>query len=324
MIIGGMLCATGLVAVAAVAQEAAMPSSGETVSEESEATPAVGETVESNTDAGAEADADAGSIGDAAPVLAAAESPKEEPEPEEPEPFVPGVESTVEVDESQFEDMPDPEENLPFAKGDMEVGVNLAMAGSGDYFYFGAGGTYAYYVIDRLAPGLEVTYTHIFLNKDYGYAEPHTMTLLPFLKFVILRSRSVAPYLVAAGGYQFEWGSKYAVNAWIAGGGAGVHVGLGEHFALNIQLLALYYWYDKTKVYLYDDNLFTIEEETDSVVDETGEVTTVKTGEKYFETNCRVESGTEICDRYYKSNDMKDEDSELFFPLITFGVAFFF
>lgn len=272
------------------------------------------------------------------------------------------VESVSEpIDESQFEEMPKPEV-LPFAKGDMEAALNLAMAGSGDYFYFGAGGSYAYYIIDRLAPGVEVNYTHVFLNQDFGYDEPNTLTMMPFLKFVVMRSRSVAPYLVATGGYQVEWGSDVATSAWIVGGGGGVHVGLGKHFALNIQLVALYYWYGNTRVYSFKDGGIVRIDGNDYVCSDSGNCDRDFEGEGSFyaaktedpnglvlrdsntgatstfvncssangetpieclqTSNYRCDANGEYCAAPY--NDPADKKRELFFPLITFGITYFF
>ena len=191
-------------------------------------------------------------------------------------------------------------DGLPFAKGDMEIGIGLGGYGDGEDFLLAVGGSFAYYVINRLAPGIDLQYVHIISDHDY----PESMTVLPFAKFVLIRSKRFAPYLVAAGGREFEWGSDYAVHAWIAGGGAGAHIGIGEHFAINLRLLALYYWYDDTKVLGYDDDIF---DQEDSY------------GDKYAEVSCN--GGT--CYAYEK-DDTDDIKGRLFFPLISIGMAFFF
>jgi hypothetical protein len=79
--------------------------------------------------------------------------------------------------------------------------------------------------------------------------------LLPFLKFVVLRSQKFAPYLIVTGGREFQWGGTdnpakgySAVGSWLAGGGAGAHIGVGAHLAIKLQILALYCWYDETIV----------------------------------------------------------------------------
>ena len=170
------------------------------------------------------------------------------------------------------------------------------------------------------------------------------MTLLPFLKFVIMRSGTIAPYLIAAGGYQFEWGSKYAVNAWLVGGGAGVNVGISEHFALSIQLLALYYWYDDKRVYGYsDDRIYKASNGMEYVCNNADQcnydngIYAYKTLDGEY-INCDgpdVEEDTCLYQTVYRCDengqncippysDPADKKSELFFPLITFGVSFFF
>jgi hypothetical protein len=281
-------------------------------------------------------DMDAGLTADAAP-----EEPAEIQEgPEAPEP---SVQETAPMEGAELEDEVPPPKMSKFAKGNSEMGLSLAMAGSGDYFYFGAGASYDYFVINKLAPGMTVQYTHIFLSQDFGYSEPHTLTLLPFLKFVILESGSIAPYLVAAGGYQIEWGSKYAVNAWIVGGGAGVNVGIGEHVALNIQLLALYYWYDDQRIYGYsDDRIYRAANGTDFVCDNANQCdydngvfayknddgqyqTCDETGNEdscLYQTVYRCDENGENCIPPY--NDPSDKSNEMFFPMITFGVSIFF
>jgi len=323
------------------------------------------ESTTSNPESGGEAPQE---VEDAGASLetegAGAEQPMEAPESNDADGDATEVAATPEasaIDESQFEDMKTPEVE-PFAKGDMEAALNLAMAGSGDYFYFGAGASYSYYVIDRLAPGIEINYTHVFLNQDFGYSEPNTITMLPFLKFVVMRSRSVAPYLIAAGGYQAEWGSDVATNAWIAGGGGGVHVGLGKHFALNIQLLALYYWYGNTRVYSYRDGGIVNYDGNDYVCSDSGKcdrdfegegsfyaaktedpngmmLTDSNTGKTAGFIDCAPVNGVTPpeclqtsayrCDVEGKHcaapyNDPKDKRRELFFPLITFGITYFF
>jgi hypothetical protein len=178
---------------------------------------------------------------------------------EEPEidPFVPGMgvpeEDTVPYDD-QLEEEEDQhvDDGKPFAKGDMELGVGI-VAGGGGYlgsstFVLGAGGAFAYYVVNRLAPGIQLQYVHVF--SDYEF--PDDFRVLPFLKFVIIRSTRFAPYLVLAGGRDFEWGGTDdpakgypAVSSWLLGGGAGAHIGLGARASMNIQLLALYHWFDE-------------------------------------------------------------------------------
>lgn len=240
-------------------------------------------------DAGVAADPDAG---------------QQEPPP--PEPYLPpapspSVQDTVPRD-GAYEDeaqsgQEEPPDTEPYAKGDMEAGVGLGAYGNGTDFYLSVGGLFAYYVVARLAPGLDLQYTTVFSDYDY----PDSFTLLPFLKFVIMRSTRFAPYVVATGGREFQWGGDYKTDAWIAGGGVGAHIGIVEHFAIKVQLLLLYYWYDNTRVYGYKDSHV--------AEDETGQ---------YIEGTCDGQP----CRIYV--DDEKDLAAELVFPVITVGMAFTF
>ena len=92
----------------------------------------------------------------------------------------------------------------------------------------------------------------------------------------------------------------------------GAHIGLGEHFALKVQLLALYYWYDDTKVIGVKDSWFDDEYngQQAAFVTDNGQP---------------CDDGDPGCTSvYYKSQDRKDLAGELFFPLITIGFAIFF
>lgn len=239
------------------------------------------------------------------------------------DPYLPGMElpdddpgAAVYEDEADADDddLPD---GKPFAKGDMEVGLGLGGFGGSEYFVLGLGGTFAYYVVNRFAPGIDLSYTHTFSDRrEY----PDSLTTLPFLKFVIIRSTKFAPYVMVAGGRDFQWGGSSnptkgirAADAWIFGGGLGAHIGIGDHFAIKLQILALYYWYDDTRVSGFKDSVFT---ETD------------ENGDKYAwvddDYNVGCDPNTEECYQYFKKDDWKDKDGELFFPLITIGFAFFF
>ncbi len=206
---------------------------------------------EVSPDAGVLESADAG---EPEPAEAEEPEPAEAEEPVLEEPFVPDVELEDDDDygyeddalQDALDDLPD---GKPFAKGDIELGLGLGGYGSGDYFQLTIGGAFAYYVVNRLAPGIDLSYTHIF-SSELEY--PDSFTVLPFLKFVIVRSTRFAPYLILTGGRNFQWGGTddpdkgyTAIGSWIFGGGAGAHIGLGQHVALKLQLLALYYWYDE-------------------------------------------------------------------------------
>ncbi|MBN2526512.1 MAG: hypothetical protein JXR76_08965 [Deltaproteobacteria bacterium] len=137
----------------------------------------------------------------------------------------------------------------PYGKGDMELSVGIGGRG-GDGFTLAASAVFAYYVIDRLAPGMEMDYQVTFADVKY----PQSLTLFPFVKFVLIRAFKVAPYLLVGGGRTFEWGgadTSYdsvtgefngysAVSSWVTGVGGGVMIGMGNRVRIQIQLLAMY------------------------------------------------------------------------------------
>jgi hypothetical protein len=215
------------------------------------------------------------------------------------------------------DDLPD---GKPFAKGDMELGLGLGGAGDGEYFQLVVGGTFAYYVVNRLAPGIDLQYSTVF-HEDYEY--PSAVTALPFLKFVILRARSFAPFLILTGGREFQWGGSdnpfkgvQAAGAWIVGGGAGAHVGIGDHFSITVQILALYYWYDDAKIRGFDDDVFDGQHAGD---DDDGRYVLI---EEDGSVGC--DPATADCYAFYESDDRKDLAGELFFPMIHIGLALSF
>jgi hypothetical protein len=276
--------------------------------------------------------------GSAEPELEPApEEPEPDEEPEEPEPEEPeqepaadpfdleehDVEAVEYEDETLPDETPEPEEiddGMPFAKGDIELGLGLGGYGAGDYFQLLVGGAFSYYVVNRLAPGIDIQYNMVF-SDDYRY--PDSFTLLPTLKFVILRNARFAPYIVAAGGYEFQWGGSKnpfegirEADAWIAGGGAGAHIGIGDHFALTVQILALYYWYVPTKIRGYDDDVFSSDR---AASDQYGKFVVIDD-----EGHLGCDASTADCYAFYEDEDLKDRDGELFFPLIRIGFNVYF
>jgi hypothetical protein len=250
-----------------------------------------------SADSGVAAGADAG-VQEAAPL----------------EPFVPPASSSPAQDgvprDGAYEDevqpgQEEPADTDPFAQGDMEPGLGIGGYGNGTDFYLGVSASFDYYVIARLAPGLEVQYTTIFSDYDY----PDSITLLPFVKFVIMRSTRFAPYILVMGGREFQWGGSDNADAWIFGGGVGAFIGIadfsGVRFGIGVELRVLYYWYDKTKVYGYKDSLVKKDE----------------LGNEYLDSppGCNVHLSCPVI-----PSDEKDKSSELFFPLISVGPAFLF
>jgi hypothetical protein len=294
-------------------------------------------------------------------------SAQDSPPPPPPTPAAP-------VEEKQSEAfMPEPaletrwEEDLPppkppisrgFAPGTHEAALGLATAGSGDYFYFGASGLYAHYVIKGLAPGIEVQYAHVFSDYDY----PDSLSLMPFLKYAFSISETVAPYLLLGGGRQFEWGVKEAFRAadsWFLGGGIGAHIGLGAQWAIKLQVLFLHHWYDGTKVYgsrdsevfrdVYNNQYWCQSEDcpfAQSAQNPPADVTDptrphwVASAYDSNDVNCTTAYTDEaerkacemaaykVCDSsgkcYERTSDQSDAKREWIYPVITFGLSFVF
>ena len=143
----------------------------------------------------------------------------------------------------------DPLPKKPYEQGEMEVGAGLGAWGNSDYFSLSFSGSYAYYVLPGLAPGLDLQYAVAWGDLEY----PQAFTVLPFIKYVLVRSYKFAPYLILTGGREFKWGGTtnprlgYApVDAWIFGGGIGAQFGLSPRVAMRLTLLALYYNFDET------------------------------------------------------------------------------
>ena len=200
-------------------------------------------------DAGVEEETpDAGVAGET-PVVAAEEEPVETGV----EPWVPEAEEAADAayEEALREAYEEAlaYDDRPFGKGAMELGFGLGGWGGGGDFTLSVGAAFAYYVVNGLAPGLQIDYQTTFSDFEY----PQSFTLLPFLKYVFYRSHSFSPFLVVAGGREFQWAGTddpdkgyAAIGSWIAGGGPGVHIGFGRRFGLSIQVLFLYYFFDET------------------------------------------------------------------------------
>ena len=148
------------------------------------------------------------------------------------------------------------DQGKPYGKGDMELAIGLGGSSSGydSGFTLSASAIFAYYVINRLAPGMEIDYLATFGDVKY----PQSITLFPFVKFVLLRSLRFAPYLLVGGGRTLEWGGANPeinantgalhgfspVSSWVTGIGGGAMIGIGSRARLQLQLLAMHRVYD--------------------------------------------------------------------------------
>jgi hypothetical protein len=163
-----------------------------------------------------------------------------------PEPFLPNLDDRAEYDDAALEEALDEvPDGRPFAKGEMELGVGLGMAGYGDQYYMMLGAAFGYYVVNGLAPGLDVNYTTDF--DSAGFAD--SVTLLPFLKWVFYRGKKFSPYVIGGAGREFQWAGDYPVHSWIAGLGFGAHIGIGSHVMIKIQIMFMHHWYDETAIH---------------------------------------------------------------------------
>jgi len=280
-------------------------------------------------------------------VTASAEEPTEDAGAQEPEldaPFVPetavapSASTEVPYDDVQAaketgeEDLPD---GKPFAKGDMEAGLGFGFAGYDSAYFMIVGGSFAYYVANRFAPGIEVSY-----GTDFGSSEiPDDLTLLPFAKFVILRSTKFAPYLIGQVGREFEFAGDNAVHSWIVGMGAGAHIGLGSHFMLKIEVTFQHHWYDDKRIRGYDDDsTYRGDDGYDYLCDSSDacdldgwvhdeEPVPGSTTEVYpllcnpEDTNYQA-GNTSGC--VHAVDDKKDIDREWIYPIVSIGAAFSF
>jgi hypothetical protein len=266
--------------------------------------------------------------GEAGDAGAAAEPSDADAGAEEPvleEPFVPVAPSEPLYEEDQpappEEDVPD---GKPFAKGDMEPGLGLGFAGYSDTFYLIIAGSFAYYVVNRFAPGLEVHY-----GTDFGSAGiPDSVTLLPFVKFVILRSARFAPYLIALGGREFQFAGDYPAQSWIVGGGAGFHIGFGAHVAIKIQLTFQHHWFDDPKVQRYDDAHIVRDADGQEYYCQAGDCPVDEwdddlwQGDTYFVCEDAANPTPETCAQ--PVSDRKDLTHQWIFPIISLGASFVF
>jgi len=269
----------------------------------------------------------AGEAGDAGAAVGteASDADAGAAEPEEPvleEPFVPDAPAEPPYDDAAKPASPEAyDDGKPFAKGDMEPGPVLGFVGYDRTYYMIVGGWFAYYVVNRLAPGLEVTY-----GTDFGSADiPDSVTLLPFLKFVILRSTKFAPYIIALGGREFQFNGYNAVHSWIVGGGIGMHIGLGSHVALRVEVTFQHHWYDDPRIRGVDDGrLYTDEYGNEFACPDSScnwddwEHPTDTEGNPVEDMMCL---GTTCVN---STNDKGDLTHEWVFPIISVGMSFSF
>lgn len=117
---------------------------------------------------------------------------------------------------------------LPFEQGDMEIALALGLATGEDSYQYAVGGAFAYYVLPGLAPGLDVTF-------HGGDQIPNQTWVLVPLKWIVYRSRTFAPYLVAEGGRIFIHEGQ--PDLWMAGGGPGFYLSFSPRAGAEVQVI---------------------------------------------------------------------------------------
>ena len=233
--------------------------------------------------------------------------------------------TTLEVSEYEYEALPsngdkkEKEEKKRAALKNLEPSFGLGISSWDDTYTMLISAAVGYYVLDWLQPGLELAYVTDFGSSNY----PDSFRMLPFLKFVLMRGRSFAPYVMAAGGREWQWAGDYPVDAWIVGPGIGTYIGAGKKVVINIEVLFLHYWYDDPRVVGYpDDSLYQADN-----------------GNSYFcpDSECDLDDwvvppsdDSLLCDSLIsgtcveQADDKKDRDREWIFPIITLGVGILF
>lgn len=235
-----------------------------------------------------------------------------------------GSDATVEISEYEYEelssagDKQDKQDKKRAALKNLEPSFGLGISSWDDTYTMLISASLGYYVLDWLQPGLELAYVTDFGSSNY----PDSFRMLPFLKFVLMRGRSFAPYVMAAGGREWQWGGDYPVDSWIVGPGIGAYIGAGKKIIINIEVLFLHYWYDDPRVVGYpDDSLYQADN-----------------GNSYFcpDDQCDLDDwrspagdDSQLCESpggpcVNQVNDSKDRDREWIFPIITLGVGILF
>jgi hypothetical protein len=127
---------------------------------------------------------------------------------------------------------PPPEPPKRYAdQGTSHFGLSLGIGGGSGGFLWGGGLQYGYFVIDRVAPGIET-------QVSGGTGLLTSALLLGTLRVVPVRTDSLAVFVVGRGGRVLV--SDHA-DGWGVGGGGGIIFFTGAHFgiALDYDVLRL-------------------------------------------------------------------------------------
>ncbi len=113
----------------------------------------------------------------------------------------------------------------PFEQGTMNLGLLIGFS-AGVETAFSIGGRFGYFVLPGLEPGLEV-------DATFGSSQPTTLSLMPYLRWVFLRSYALSPYLKAQGGRWFIFSGNDDLTA--LGGGGGLVIFLNRMVGLQLE-----------------------------------------------------------------------------------------
>jgi hypothetical protein len=121
------------------------------------------------------------------------------------------------------------ERRRPFEAGTQQLGLILGIASGGGDTAFSLGGSYGYYVLPGLAPGLQVVGTGASKSAN-------TLEVSPYLRYVLYRSWDVSPFVIGKAGRLFVGSGLDDLT--ILGGGGGIVWFLSQR--IGLQLTGLY------------------------------------------------------------------------------------
>ena len=121
------------------------------------------------------------------------------------------------------------QQQRPFGQHTMNASFALGL-GVGQGTAFGLGGSFGYFVLDGLEPGLD-------LEASFGSDQATVISVLPYLRWVPWRSYSFSPYLKVQGGRWFV--IDYPDLSVVAGGG-GVVLFLSRNAGVQLEVMAVH------------------------------------------------------------------------------------
>ncbi len=120
----------------------------------------------------------------------------------------------------------------PFGQHTMNAGFGLGLGRSDGGFSMGIGGTFGYFVIDGLEPGVDLSVT-------FGEDDPVVVSLMGYLRWVFWRAYPFSPFLKVQGGAWFIPDEAYS-DVGLVGFGGGGALFVTSHLAVIFEGMALY------------------------------------------------------------------------------------